>query len=125
MTLTLSCALATSLQSHEHARVAEDLGYTRAFFYDSPALYPDVWVELCRAAERTDRIGLGPGVLVPSLRHPLVAASAIGTLVALAGEDRVVIGVGSGFTGRLAMGQRPLPWRDVARYVAAVKAFGG
>ena len=125
MTLTLSCALATSLQSHEHARVAEDLGYTRAFFYDSPALYPDVWVELCRAAERTDRIGLGPGVLIPSLRHPLVTASAIGTLVSLAGEDRVVIGVGSGFTGRLAMGQRPLPWRDVARYVAAVKAFGG
>jgi 5,10-methylenetetrahydromethanopterin reductase len=123
VTLTLSCALATSLQSHEHARVAEDLGYTRAFFYDSPALYPDVWVELCRAAERTNRIGLGPGVLIPSLRHPLVTASAIGTLVSLAGEDRVVIGVGSGFTGRLAMGQRPLPWRDVARYVAAVQAL--
>ena len=80
MTLTLSCAFATSLQSHEHARIAEDLGYERAFFYDSPALYPDVWVQLCRAAERTSRIGLGPGVLIPSLRHPLVTASAIATL---------------------------------------------
>jgi 5,10-methylenetetrahydromethanopterin reductase len=123
VTLTLSCALATSLQSHEHARIAEELGYTRAFFYDSPALYPDVWVELCRAAERTDEIGLGPGVLIPSLRHPLVSASAIGTLVSLAGEDRVVVGVGSGFTGRFAMGQRPLPWRYVAQYVTAVKGL--
>ncbi|HSS11775.1 MAG TPA: LLM class flavin-dependent oxidoreductase [Acidimicrobiales bacterium] len=123
MTLTLSCAFATSLQSHEHARVAEELGYARAFFYDSPALYPDVWVQVCRAAERTERIGLGPGVLIPSLRHPLVTASAIGTLVSLAGRERVIVGVGSGFTGRLAMGQRPLRWSYVSRYVKAVKAL--
>ncbi|MEN9807992.1 MAG: hypothetical protein RL756_2512, partial [Pseudomonadota bacterium] len=57
MNLTLSCALATSNDSHEHARIAESLGYTHAWFYDSPALYPDVWVQLCRAAERTSRIG--------------------------------------------------------------------
>ena len=111
------------MQSHEHARIAEDLGYERAFFYDSPALYPDVWVQLCRAAERTSRIGLGPGVLIPSLRHPLVTASAIATLVSLAGEPRVSVGVGSGFTGRLAMGVRPLPWAFVARYVRAVKGL--
>jgi 5,10-methylenetetrahydromethanopterin reductase len=123
MTLTLSCAFATSLQSHEHARIAEELGYQRAFFYDSPALYPDVWVQLCRAAERTERIGLGPGVVIPSLRHPLVTASAISTLVALAGRERVVVAVGSGFTGRLAMGQRPLPWASVALYVRVVKAL--
>ncbi len=125
MTLTLSCAFATSLESHEHARIAEDLGYERAFFYDSPALYPDVWVQLCRAAERTERIGLGPGVLIPGLRHPLVTASAIATLVSIAGEGRVVVGVGSGFTGRLAMGKRPLPWAFVARYVETVKALLG
>ena len=65
MPLTLSCAFATSNESHEHARIAEELGYARAWFYDSPALYPDVWVQLCRAAERTTRIGLGPGVRVP------------------------------------------------------------
>ena len=63
MALTLSCAFATSPQSHEHARVAESLGYTNAYFYDSPALYPDVWVALARVAERTDRIGLGPAAV--------------------------------------------------------------
>src|ERR1700730_15710389 len=85
MPLTLSCAFATSPQSHEHARIAESLGYTCAYFYDSPALYPDVWVQLCRAAERTDRIVLGPAVLVPSNPHPMTNAAAIATLVELAG----------------------------------------
>jgi len=119
----MSCAFATSSQSHEHARIAEDLGFTRAWFYDSPALYPDVWVQLCRAAERTSRIGLGPAVLVPSLRHPMTNAAAIATLVDLAGEGRVSVAIGSGFTGRLTLGQRPLSWRYVAEYVGCIKAL--
>ena len=53
MTIKLACAFATSDSSHEHARVAESLGYERAWFYDSPGLLPDVWVQLCRAAEKT------------------------------------------------------------------------
>jgi 5,10-methylenetetrahydromethanopterin reductase len=123
MPITLSCALATSEQSHEHARVAEDLGYAHAWFYDSPALYPDVWVQLCRAAERTTRIGLGPGVLVPSLRHPMVNAAAIATLVGIAGEARVAIAIGSGFTGRFTLGQRPMKWTDVAAYVRTLRSL--
>lgn len=123
MPLTLSCAFATSLETPEHARIAEDLGYARAWLYDSPALYPDVWVQLCRAGERTRRIGLGPGVLVPSLRHPMVTAAAIGTLVSIAGPERVAVAVGSGFTGRLTMGQRPVAWKRVAEYVRTVRAL--
>src|SRR6185295_7370395 len=123
MALTLSCAFATSNDSHEHARIAEELGYARAWFYDSPALLPDVWVALCRAAERTSRIGLGPGVLVPSLRHPMVNASAIATLADIAGAERVVVAFGSGFTGRLTMGQRPLKWSYVREYVRVVRAL--
>jgi len=84
MVIELSCAFATSPASHEHARIAEALGYRRAFFFDSPALYPDVWVQWCRAAERTERIGLGLGVLIPSLRHPMTNAAAIATLAGLA-----------------------------------------
>ncbi|MCE0761732.1 LLM class flavin-dependent oxidoreductase [Pseudonocardia kujensis] len=121
--MRISCAFATSLDSHEHARIAENLGYERAFFYDSPALYPDVWVQLCRAAERTERITLGPGVLIPSLRHPMVTASAIATLVSVAGAERTMVGVGSGFTGRLSMGKRPLPWAKVKEYVLVVSAL--
>jgi 5,10-methylenetetrahydromethanopterin reductase len=123
MPLTLSCAFATSNESHEHARVAESLGYRRAWFYDSPALYPDVWVQLCRAAERTQRIGLGPAVLVPSLRHPMTNAAAIATLAHLAGAQRMAIAIGSGFTGRLTLGQRPLPWKYVSEYVRTLRGL--
>ena len=87
MGLDLSCAFATSMATPDHVVLAEELGYGRAWLYDSPALYPDVWVQLCRAAERTSRIGLGPGVLIPSLRHPMTKAAAIATLVELAGPS--------------------------------------
>lgn len=121
--MRLTCAFATSMDTPEHIEIAESLGYERAWCYDSPALYPDVWVQLCRAAERTSTIGLGPGVLIPSLRHPMVTAAAIGTLVDIAGQDRVAVAVGTGFTGRFTMGQRPLRWADVATYVTTVKAL--
>jgi 5,10-methylenetetrahydromethanopterin reductase len=123
VTLDISCALATSLDSPEHARIAETLGYRRAWFYDSPALYPDVWMQLALTAERTERIGLGPGVLIPSLRHPMATASAIGTLVDAAGPGRVAVGVGSGFTGRFTLGQRPLRWADVEAWVRCVRGL--
>jgi 5,10-methylenetetrahydromethanopterin reductase len=123
MPIALSCGFATSNETPEHARIAESLGYERAWLYDSPALYPDVWVQHCRAAERTTRIGLGPGVLVPSLRHPMVNAAAISTLVSIAGERRVAIGVGSGFTGRFTLGQKPMKWRDVVAYVRTLRAL--
>jgi 5,10-methylenetetrahydromethanopterin reductase len=123
MTMKISCAFGPSPQTHEHIRIAESLGYERAFCYDSAALYLDVWVQLCRAAERTERIGLGPGVLIPSLRHPMTTAAAIATLVSIAGEQRVSIGVGTGFTGRLTMGQRPLRWAYVSDYIEVVQAL--
>jgi len=120
--MDISCTFATSLDTPDHIVLAERLGYRRAWCYDSPALYPDVWMTLARAAERTHRIHLGPGVLVPSLRHVLVNAAAIATLVALA-PARVMVGVGAGFTGRLALGQRPLRWRDVAAYIRTLRAL--
>lgn len=120
--MDISCAFATSQQTPEHIVAAERLGYRRAWCYDSPALYPDMWMVLALAAERTSRIGLGPGVLVPSLRHPMVNAAATAGLTELA-PGRVALGVGSGFTGRLALGQRPMPWRDVEKYVRALRAL--
>lgn len=118
--LEISCAFATSMSTPAHVEVAEELGYRRAWLYDSPALYPDVWMVLAECARRTSSIGLGPGVVVPSLRHPMVTAAAISTLCALA-PDRVNVAVGSGFTGRLALGQKPLRWAFVREYVLTVQ----
>ncbi|BBX44994.1 LLM class flavin-dependent oxidoreductase [Mycobacterium cookii] len=120
--MDISCAFATSSDTPAHVELAETLGFRRAWLYDSPALYPDVWMILTRCAERTSRIGLGPGVLVPSLRHPMVNAAAIAELVDLA-PGRVAVAVGSGFTGRFSLGKRPLPWRQVADYVRCLKAL--
>src|SRR5688500_763286 len=82
--MQISCAFATSLSTPEHIAEAERLGYRRAWCYDSPVLYPDVWAILALAAGRTGRIGLGPGVLVPNLRHPMANAAAIAMLAAMA-----------------------------------------
>jgi 5,10-methylenetetrahydromethanopterin reductase len=118
----ISCAFAPSSDSPAHVAIAEKLGYGRAWLADSPAVYPDVWMVLSRCAERTSRIGLGPGVLVPSLRHPMVNAAAIAELVGQA-PGRVAVAIGSGFTGRMALGKRPMPWRQVADYVRCLKAL--
>ena len=117
--LDISCAFATSMATPEHVAAAEALGYRRAWLYDSPALYPDVWMMLAECARRTSTIEIGPGVAIPSLRHPMVTAAAVATLVDLA-PGRVNLAIGSGFTGRLTMGQKPLPWSYVRQYVQAV-----
>jgi 5,10-methylenetetrahydromethanopterin reductase len=118
----VSCAFAPNLDTPEHIRIAEDLGYRRAWAYDSPALYLDVWVTLSMAAERTERIGLGPAVVVPSLRHPMTNAAAIAGLSALA-PGRVAVAVGSGFTGRYTLGHKPMRWADVETYVRALQGL--
>lgn len=120
--MDISCAFATSCDSPAYVQLAETLGYRRAWLYDSPAILSDVWMVLSRCAERTSRIGLGPGVLVPSLRHPMVNAAAIAELADQA-PGRVAVAVGSGFTGRFALGKRPMPWRQVAEYVRCLKAL--
>jgi 5,10-methylenetetrahydromethanopterin reductase len=120
--IDISCAFATGMETPDHVAVAETLGYRRAWLYDSPALYPDVWMMLALAAERTDRIGIGPAVLVPSLRHPMVNAAAIATLVEQA-PGRVAVAIGAGFTGRMVLGQRPMRWSDVAAYVRVLRAL--
>src|SRR3954468_20978116 len=103
--MELSCGFAPSTQAPDLVVAAEQAGYARAWMYDSPALYSDVWVALSRAADRTSAIGLGPGVLVPSLRHVMVTAAAVAGLDELA-PGRVAVGLGTGFTGRSVLGKK-------------------
>lgn len=120
--MLLSCALVTNAESPKLVAEAERLGYHRAWLYDSPAITSDVWMALALSAERTSTIGLGPGVLVPSLRHPMTNAAAIATLAALA-PGRVAVAIGSGFTGRYTLGKRPLKWAFVEEYVTALRGL--
>lgn len=120
--MLISCGFPPGPNAADQIVEAEALGYHRAWLYDSPALYGDIWMHLALAAEHTERIGLGTAVLIPSLRHVLVTASAIGTLEALA-PGRVAVALGTGFTGRMVLGQRPMRWHDVEEYVRRLRAL--
>jgi 5,10-methylenetetrahydromethanopterin reductase len=52
----------------------------------------------------------------------MVTAAAVASLVDVA-PGRVNVGIGSGFTGRMAMGQRPNSWESVARYARQLRAL--
>ena len=118
----VSCVFAPSLETPAHIELAERLGYRRAWCYDSPAVYADPWMVLALAAGRTSVIGLGPASLVPSLRHPVVTAAALATLAGLA-PGRVTTAFGTGLTGRMLLGERPLGWAAVEEYVRTVRAL--
>jgi 5,10-methylenetetrahydromethanopterin reductase len=120
--MDISCAFPTALDSPAQVALAEQLGYERAWLYDTPQQSTDVWMTLALAAERTERIGLGPGVLVPSLRHPMVNAAATATLASLA-PGRVAVAFGTGFTGRRAMGYRAIPWSFMDSYIRAYRGL--
>ncbi|GAA4821851.1 LLM class flavin-dependent oxidoreductase [Actinomycetospora corticicola] len=120
--MQVSCAFPTALSTPDDIAVAEELGYERAWIYDTPQQSPDVWMTLALAAQRTERIGLGPGVLVPSLRHPMVNAAGTATLAALA-PGRVAVAFGTGFTGRRAMGHGAITWSFMDAYIRAYRAL--
>jgi 5,10-methylenetetrahydromethanopterin reductase len=118
--MKISAQFATSPDSDEHIAIAEQLGYDRAWLFDTPQQGPDVWMMLALAARRTSTIGLGPGVLVPTLRHPMVNASATAALAGLA-PGRVAVAFGTGLTGARALGARPATWSYLRDYVVAFR----
>jgi 5,10-methylenetetrahydromethanopterin reductase len=117
-----SCAFPPSRDVVRYARVAQQQGFSCVWIYDSPALYGDQWVALARIAEQVPEIALATGVAVPSLRHPMVTASAIATIEDLSAA-RLEVFFGTGFTARLAMGQRGGSWRRLAEYVGQVRGL--
>lgn len=120
--MDISCSVTPGPDSVEMARLAESLGYRRIWLHDSPALYRDVWMTLALVVEHCDEIDVGVGVTVPGLRHPLVTASATATLEALA-PGRVALAVGTGFTARCMLGQRPATWREVSSFAEQVRGL--
>ena len=61
-------------------------------------------------------------MLVPGLRHPLTQATAIATVDSMA-PGRLVVAIGTGFTGRMALGQKAMTWADTRTYIAAIKGL--
>jgi 5,10-methylenetetrahydromethanopterin reductase len=120
MTMDFGINLATSADSWKVVKRAEELGYARAWFYDTQLLNADVFVAMGAAAVQTSRIRLATGVLIPSNRIAPVAASALASLNALA-PGRIDFGISTGFTARRTMGLGPVKLDDMAEYVRIVQ----
>jgi 5,10-methylenetetrahydromethanopterin reductase len=112
--------LATSADSWKVVRRAEELGYSRAWFYDTQLLNAEMFVAMGAAAVKTSRIRLATGVLIPSNRIAPVTASALMALNALA-PGRVDFGISTGFTARRTMGVGPVKLGDMQRYIDQVQ----
>ena len=67
-------------------KAGEEAGWDLALIPSSPLLMADPYIMLSFAARGTDRIGLGPFVESPVMRHPAVLASSIATLDEMAPE---------------------------------------
>ena len=96
--------------------IAEDHGFSHAWFYDSQMIYSDVYVCLALAAEHTKRIKLGTGVAIPSNRIEPVTAHSIATINLMA-PGRAMLGIGTGFTGRNTMGLPPVKLQRMREYI--------
>ncbi len=88
------------------AKRAEELGWDYAFIPSSPLRRQDPYVNLAFAAVETERIGLGPLIETPMMRHPAVMASSIATVEGLA-PGRTLLAYGVGDTAVRLMGVRP------------------
>jgi 5,10-methylenetetrahydromethanopterin reductase len=120
--MQFAIAIATDAESWRVIRRAEELGFARAWFYDTQMLSADPFVAMAAAALKTTKIRLGTGVLIPSNRIAPVTANAFATLNKLA-PGRIDFGVGTGFTGRRAMGLGAVKLADMEEYVRVVMAL--
>jgi 5,10-methylenetetrahydromethanopterin reductase len=120
--LTYDFRLPPGPNTVKYAMLAEELGFRAVWCPEVPAFGHDIWITLARVAEKTKRIKVGPAVLIPSYRHPMAQASAIATLEQLA-PGRVMVGLGTGFTGRAGMGQKPLKLADMRAHIEQVRGL--
>src|SRR3954470_5931411 len=120
--MRFAIAIPTDADSWRLVRRAEELGFARAWFYDTQMLSADPFVAMAASAVKTSRIRLATGVLIPSNRIAAVAANAFASLNKLA-PGRIDFGVGTGFTGRRAMGLGAVKLADMEECVRVVTAL--
>ncbi|MGQ0464977.1 MAG: LLM class flavin-dependent oxidoreductase [Sporichthyaceae bacterium] len=119
--MDISVGFPSSLQTPDHIVRAEELGYRRAWCYDAPAIFADIWMTLARAADRTSRIGLGTAVIIPDYRHLMTTAAAVATLAGQA-PGRVYVGLGPG-RAQIMHGGKPGLWKDLETYTVALRGL--
>jgi 5,10-methylenetetrahydromethanopterin reductase len=104
------------------AVLAEELGFSSFWVYDTPMVNGDPFVSLGLCAKATSRIKLGLGVTSPALRSAPAAAAAVSSLNAIA-PGRVICGIGTGNTARRTLGMLPTKMAELERFTTQLQDF--
>jgi 5,10-methylenetetrahydromethanopterin reductase len=102
------------------ARTAEECGYSRISFPDTPAFNRDVHVMMTVAALNTSRIHIGHGFTDPYTFRPLVIANATATVDELSG-GRAYVGLGAG--GPYGKSMKPVKIQELRDAVQFIRAY--
>jgi alkanesulfonate monooxygenase SsuD/methylene tetrahydromethanopterin reductase-like flavin-dependent oxidoreductase (luciferase family) len=100
-------------------KLAEERGFATAWVPDSHMIWGDTYACMALAAVATRKIRLGTGVAIASNRIPPVTVHSIATINQLA-PGRVVLGFGTGHTGRRVMGLPPVKHGEFREQVRVI-----
>jgi alkanesulfonate monooxygenase SsuD/methylene tetrahydromethanopterin reductase-like flavin-dependent oxidoreductase (luciferase family) len=106
----------------EEVRLAEQLGFDAVWLGDSQLIWRELWALMGAAAVSTSRITLGVGVTNAMTRHASVTASAAMTVQELSG-NRLVLGIGRGYTAVRTAGMPRASLERLRRYVETVRGL--
>ncbi len=101
-------------------KLAEQAGFTYAWFFDSHVLWRECYVTMAMCMEHTDHMRFGPCVTNPGVREWSVAASLFATLEIQSG-NRFEMGLGRGDSSRRVLGHKPLNAATMVEFADAVK----
>ena len=100
-------------------KYAEERGFSHAWIPDSHMIWGDTYACMALAAVNTRKIKLGTGVAIATNRIPPVTVHSIATINQLA-PGRVILGFGTGHTGRRVMGLPPVKHADFREQVRVI-----
>ena len=99
---------------------AEARGFTHAWFPDSHMIWGDAYACMALGAVNTKTIKLATGISVAANRIPPVTVHSIATINEIA-PGRVMLGYGTGHTGRRVMGLPPVRFDDFREQVRVIR----
>ncbi len=101
-------------------KLAEEAGFTYAWFFDSHVLWRECYVTMAMCMEHTQNMRFGPCVTNPGVRDWSVAASLFATL-ALQSGGRFDMGLGRGDSSRRVLGEKPLTVETMVEFSDTLK----
>lgn len=106
----------------ELTRMAEDLGFSHAWTFDSHVLWEEPFVIYSLMLEATENMVVGPMVTNPGTRDWTVIASLFATLNELHGP-RTICGIGRGDSALRYIGEKPRTLENMVEAMSVIKAL--